>query len=473
MPLPDAIMVDVGALAAGQSRDVLVAEVSRSLAALADGATVVVGASGGPDSAALLLLIAEARPDLRVTAVHVRHGLRDDAADLDAFGAQIVRIGVQSRVVEVDVVLAGEGLEAAARDARHGALHRVAAEVGASALLLGHTADDQAETVLMRLARGAGARGLAGMAPWRSSDEGVDVGRPLLRLRRHDVHAVLGDLPVVADPSNVDPRFARSHLRASVLPLLADHAGDPVGAISRAADLLRQDADALDAWAAEVIARAVVRFGPVHAVPDEILVTLPAAVANRVVRQAAHACGVESEAATVGALLDLAPGQAWDASGLTASRGGGWLALAAKDALDAAVLASGEDGVELPPVGLSVEVAPGIRLAAAAPDGPADGWCVPPGGRVERGSLVLDAPSAASLVVRTRRPGDRIRTAGGARSVQDLFVDAGVPRLVRDLVPLLVDRDGAVVWVPGLDADPAMVSAGRAAAALRVSLDVG
>ena len=195
-----------------------------------DGQPLVVAVSGGADSTALLALaVATGRA---TTAVHVDHGLRPGSADEAGPVAEVCATwGATFRSVSVQVV-DGPDLEARARAARHGAL-----PVGA---LLGHTADDQAETVLLRLLRGTGPSGLAAMRPER---------HPLLRLRRSDTEALCAHLGVAPfeDPSNRDPRFTRNRVRHEVLPLLADVAGrDPVPLLARLADLAGEQADVLE-----------------------------------------------------------------------------------------------------------------------------------------------------------------------------------------------------------------------------------
>ena len=201
-----------------------------------EGTPVVLGVSGGADSTALLALAVAAGLD--VTAVHVDHGLRPGgaaeaaqvAACCTAWGARFVA----ERVRVVD----GPDLEARARAARHGVL-------GPGALL-GHTADDQAETVLLRLLRGTGPAGLAAMRPDR---------HPLLALRRADTEALCAHLGVVpvADPSNDDPRFTRNRVRHEVLPLLDEVGGrDVVPLLTRLADLAAEQADALALCAAVI-----------------------------------------------------------------------------------------------------------------------------------------------------------------------------------------------------------------------------
>jgi tRNA(Ile)-lysidine synthetase-like protein len=245
------------------------AAVRDALADLEPGARVVVALSGGADSLALLAatVVVCTERGLVCATVVVDHGLQAESAEIARRAADQARILGCSDVAVVRVqVTSGTGSggpEAAARTARYAALEHAAAGGGptrsgpppAAAILLGHTRDDQAETVLLGLARGSGTRSLAGMAP-RS---GV-YRRPLLGLPRAVVAAAAaetaaGDPRLVPwqDPHNTDPGFARVRVRTSVLPLLEHELGPGIGdALARTAELARADADALDAWADRV-----------------------------------------------------------------------------------------------------------------------------------------------------------------------------------------------------------------------------
>lgn len=269
----------------GQPPVDLVTDVAAALTAVGDGATVVLGMSGGPDSAGLALLVVAARPDLRLVAGHVRHGLRDDEPDRQAAVAQAEALGATPVVRDVRVVPDGTGPEAAARDARHAALQSIAKDHRAVAMLLGHTLDDQAETVLLRLARGTTLRGAAGMAVWRAQDGGVPVGHPLLGLRRHDVHKAVAEagLPAVDDPTNTNPAFARNVLRHEVLPQLERHAGDPAANLARFAERAAEDADHLDGLARTMVDEHARPFEGGWAIAADEVFGAPPAIARRVV----------------------------------------------------------------------------------------------------------------------------------------------------------------------------------------------
>ena len=260
--------------------------VRRCLSALAG--PVVVAVSGGADSLALLAAVAfEARKqEVRVLAVTVDHGLQaGSAAQAAAVLTQAAGLGVDAECAAVSVAREG-GPEAAARSARYTALREVAAREGAGAVLLGHTLDDQAETVLLGLARGSGARSLAAMREVNGL-----LRRPLLGLRRATTEAACaaeGLVPWV-DPMNDDRGYARVRVRLDVLPALELAVGPGVAeALSRTAEQLAQDADALDAWAATALAQVTDEIGGLDV---SLLLALPAAVRARVLRAAALRAG--------------------------------------------------------------------------------------------------------------------------------------------------------------------------------------
>jgi tRNA(Ile)-lysidine synthase len=214
--------------------------------------------SGGADSLALLVLATDA--GCRVTAIHVDHGLRPRSdREAGTVAAAAARFGARFRA-ERAVVEPGGNLEARARAARYAVLP--------ADVLTGHTADDQAETILLNLLRGAGLDGLAGMRP---------SGHPLLGLRRTETAALCAELglDVVADPSNLDPAHLRNRVRHELLPLLDHLAGRDVGALlARQASTLADERDLLDALAAGL-----------DPTDGRTLAAAPVALARRAVRR--------------------------------------------------------------------------------------------------------------------------------------------------------------------------------------------
>lgn len=219
------------------STDEHIAKLLRRCTFPAPGTAVTCAFSGGPDSAALLVLAVAARLD--IAAVHVDHGLRAGSVQDAARAAEIAAtLDVPFTCVEIHLD-DGPNLEARARTARRSV-------VGLDALT-GHTADDQAETLLLSLLRGAGGAGLSAMQPGPT--------KPLLALRHSDTHRLceILDLPVAHDPSNDDARFRRNRVRHEVLPLLDDVAGrDVTPLLNRSSELLRDDEALLGRLAADL-----------------------------------------------------------------------------------------------------------------------------------------------------------------------------------------------------------------------------
>ncbi|MFG6193317.1 tRNA lysidine(34) synthetase TilS [Nonomuraea sp. JJY05] len=280
-----------------------VADVRRAVReALADvekGALVLAACSGGADSLALAAALAFVAPrlGLRAGLLTVDHQLQEGSAERARTVAEIGARRLELSPSEVLTVTVGTegGPEAAARDARYAALARAADRLQAEAVLLGHTRDDQAETVLLGLARGSGVRSLSGMAA-RSGR----YRRPLLRIpRATTVKACTAmGLDPWDDPHNEDPRYTRVRVRRRVLPVLEAELGPGVAeALARTAGMAREDADALDEWAESAYQNCALSDIPgsvTLAVPE--LEKLPGAVRRRVLRRAAIAAGAPSGA---------------------------------------------------------------------------------------------------------------------------------------------------------------------------------
>ena len=263
--------------------------VRTALADLPEGSTVVVALSGGADSLALAAATAfeGAKLGLRTASLTVDHGLQDDS---DAVASRAARtaaaLGLDALIVRVAVGAEG-GPEAAAREARYGVLADAAADVKASAVLLGHTLDDQAETVLLGLARGSGVASLQGMAATRTDDDGLRWVRPLLGVRRATTRAfcAASGIEVWDDPHNTDDRFARVRVRERVLPVLESELGPGIAeALVRTAEQLREDAEAFDEMIHETIEDIVEHAEAGISVSVAALAANPAALRNRIIR---------------------------------------------------------------------------------------------------------------------------------------------------------------------------------------------
>ena len=419
---------------------------------------VLVGVSGGPDSVALLHALVVLRPayDLRLTVCHVHHGLRPEADRDAAFVEELAaRLGCPALVVRVTVPRgAGLSPEEAARDVRHAALARVARETGAGRIALGHTADDQVETVFMRVLQGAGPRGLAGIPVRRGR-----VVRPLLEVDRAAVlaHLELHGLEAVEDATNRDTKFLRNRVRHELLPLLTTQAGLRVpAALRRVARASREAVEALDALVRPRLHEQLTPTPVGWRLALALLGGLPvgaqkAALRMALVEVAADRLGSGLRAAHLAALTALLDARAGARvrlpRGVVVERG--------RDALWILRPAAGLESAALPvpgragaggPMEVAAEIVPRgpDRLDASANEVWFDATLlgVEP---VAGGSL------RGGLVVRPRRPGERMVPFGGTEAVRltKLLAGAGVPRHARARWPV-VTLEGQVIWLVGV-----------------------
>ena len=439
-------------------------------ALLAPGARVLVACSGGGDSVALAPLLCELAPAASWSVaglLHVNHRLRGPASDEDeAFCRDVAAtLGVPITVERVDVAArAGAeriSIEAAGHRARYELFARAVREGRADLVATGHTRDDQAETVLLRLIRGAGPAGLAGIRPRIGA-----VVRPLLDVRREELRGYLRlrGLPHREDPTNRDERILRNRVRHRLIPFLVDHFSPAVtDVLARDASIARDDADWLDR-AANAAAAEIVQYkkGPLDAGGDlaggrfEIdaarLAAAHPSLARRVALQVLERAGgrrvgfdhVERlrRLAEVEGTMSVAadfPGCRVERRGTTLGftrRRGRQAPVAGAERYEYPLAAPGE--VEIPEAGLRITAEHGDRPARLVARG---GVVALPAGRI-----------TSPLTVRSWRPGDVFRPLGlGGRrkKVQDFFVDRKVPRDRRASVPLVVDDRLGIVWVAG------------------------
>ena len=387
--------------------------------------------SGGPDSGCLAVGLAEVVGAGGLTGLHLNYGLRPDSGDDEAAcRALCEQLGVEL-VVERPQLESGN-LQAAAREARYKAAERLRAQRGAAWVATGHTRTDLAETVLYRLAVSPGRRALLGLAP-RSRR----VVRPLLALGRAETRALAeaAALPFHDDPANEDPRFARARLRAEVLPVLRELSPAAEENIAATWTELSEEAEALEALAVELTG------GEQDVLQASLLVEAHPALARLSLRALA--------ARAAGRPVALSREQAGEIMRLAATAEGGEVDLGG--------------GLR------AVCEATTIRVRAAAGPAPEPARLPVPGScrfghwRVRAELAEIEEPRGpdvatldpaalgAELEVRPWHDGDRMRPLGlgGAKSLQDLFTDARVPRSLRRELPVVLAA-GRIAWVPGV-----------------------
>ena len=426
---------------------------------------VVVALSGGPDSVALTYILErlDAEGDLRLAGVaHFNHQLRASADADERFCSELAAtIGRPFFADREDVAARAKGerrsLEDAARTARHAFFERARVHFQADVVALGHTKDDQAETFLLRLLRGAGVRGLASMHPRRGA-----VVRPLLACRRTDVLAFLTEAHAswVHDETNDDVSIPRNRVRAELLPFLVRFNPSIVDILADEAEMARETAQWLSREAAELAARIGRQDeNGVYRLEADGLRHAPVALAREVIHQAmTRAAGGRTVSfAHVDAVLQLvgdAGGGTVDAPGQRVERDGPDVVLWSRPAGQIGRWTPARPAptsafcyrlpvpgqVELPEAGLVVSATEASSMQSVD--------AVPRSGPV---AIVRRQSVAGGLSVRNRRLGDRFRPMGlgGAKKLQDFLVDRKVPRHLRDTVPLVVDEHDRIVWVAG------------------------
>jgi tRNA(Ile)-lysidine synthase len=430
------------------------------------GGTLVLGLSGGPDSVALLDVLTALQPQLgfRLVAGHLDHGLRADSQnDVDFCAALCARLGVPFESARADVQARRRrdhaGLEDAARRERRAFLTALCARHAAEAIALAHTRDDQAETLLLHLLRGAGLQGLRGMLPLR----GPWV-RPLLDISRAEVlsHLAARALPCLQDPTNSDPALLRNRVRLELLPLLEQRFNPAVrAALARSAALLSDDANTLAGLVDGVAARALRRDGAGLRVDGERLRAEAPSVARGLLRQALAQAGGLDDVAAVHVERLLALARSAVPSGRRLNLPGGREALLRFGDLYIGPRRVPAAAFALPlPVPGRVALPGGRSIVAWNAGGPA----------VSNGDMAIvpvPIPPAPPLAVRTRLPGDRVRARGRRLSLKRLLIERRVPADQRpDLA--LVASGNEVFWVPGLTLDAPATEPGRPCVRLHI-----
>jgi len=436
---------------------------------------VVAGVSGGSDSVALAFLLRDlaSRGELVFAGIaHLNHHVRGGDADADAAFCRELgdRLGVPAVIGDADVPADAKthrvSIEVAGRHARRQFFQEALDSIKADRVAVAHTRDDQAETVVLRLVRGAGSSGLAAMTPRREQ-----MIRPLLDIPRFELQDFLREIRETwrEDATNLDRAIPRNRIRHAVMPELRAINAQADAALARAAELLRGDDEFLEKLANAAFVRIVETDGEQETVKVDAgeFLKLPPAVARRVARYAletvnpSRTYGLE-EADELRRVL--AGAVRADISGVGVERFGASAVLSISGSAYAPRASARQaGGSSIGPIELRLEI-PGTVEA------PRGAWTVSAEGPIatpasigsDATTVVVDASGIGShLIVRYRRPGDRLHPLGapGRKKVQDVLVDRKVPRDDRDAVPIVTTVSGEIVWVAGeVLADPFRVT---------------
>jgi tRNA(Ile)-lysidine synthase len=430
------------------------------------GDSVIVAVSGGPDSTAMLHLLRKLAPrwQLKLHVAHMDHGFRGEESRREAewVASLADELGLECTVKHADVPAlaaeAGGNAQELAREVRYAFLLETARRVGAGVIALGHHADDQAETILMKLIRGASLSGLSGMSPV-SVRQGVKLVRPLLRIYKEEIVTFLQEhgYGYCEDSSNLTRKYARNRLRLDVLPMLRSFNPELAGTLGRMADILRDEDRFLHRLAEDEAKRLFRCSAGSCAGSRERFLKLDVALQRRVIKLIlSYLCENQEQAESIHieqvreAIRQAAsPSIALDLPGARFMR--------EYDELRFTAGARPSDSrayqytVPHPDYRLMIEET-GVELhfrqlarAELAPFRDGHG--------IDERSAYFDRDAVVfPLTVRSRLPGDRIQLPNlpGTKKLKELFIDLKVPVSVRDKVPCIVDGEGRLLWVCGI-----------------------
>jgi len=422
--------------------------------------TVLAAVSGGPDSMAMLHLLrqmAEEKP-MRIVAAHVNHRFREEEsakeAELVARAAQSWGIPLETAVIDMPSYIkeTGRNAQEAAREKRYAFFREAAERHGADTLMLAHHADDQAETVLMRIIRGTGVSGLAGI-PERRKEGRLELVRPLLRITKKELLAYCrrNGVPYATDSSNFSRKYVRNAVRLDVLPVLRKMNPKVDEALVRLADLAAADDDYLEKEAARHLDSAAAFSGDGWRVDLKRFGALHIALQRRIVQLILKYSSDSWYSLAYRKVDDLL--EAMTDRQRTVHRmdiGDGLIFIREYDEAYVGPNRPDRDGYcyAVPEIPCTVRLDDwGAQLEFERVPMPVTS---PPEPRRE--AFFDESQLVMPLMVRTRKPGDRFCPDGfdGSKKVQDVFVDAKIPRSRRDVWPLVTDSGGRILWIPGL-----------------------
>lgn len=419
----------------------------------------IAAVSGGPDSMALLHILVrmtQVRP-FRLIAAHVNHRFRGAESDAEArLVAQTAKKwGVPVVTAEIDVPHfieeTGMNAQAAARLKRYEFLMQTAENEQAERIMFGHHADDQAETVLMRVLRGTGIGGLAGI-PYRRRENKVELIRPFIRITKEELlsYCKANDIPYALDSSNWSRQYFRNVVRLDLIPMLEEHNPKLKESLHRLAEMAAADDEYLNAEAERLLGDIATRSGEGFRLNRRRFLRLHVALQRRLIKLILRCCANRwhtLDFRQIEAILQaLKDGQG---TVMRFDIGGGWTFLREYDEVYIGPHVQEPSAyccqiAEFPCTMMLGQSGRMLRMqrTQSASAKPADRW----------EALFDEDALKMPLTIRTRQPADRMEPLGlnGTKKVQDMFVDAKIPRTQRDSWPLLVDAEGNIIWIPGV-----------------------
>lgn len=434
------------------------------------GSTIVVAVSGGPDSVALLhvlhMLATHERHRLRLIVAHANHGFRQaSVAEAEIVKRIASDLGVPCEVANLEmpayIERTGMNSQAAAREQRYAFLHATAAKYNATHIATAHHADDQAETVMMRLIRGSGAAGLAGMAISRS-EKNVELIRPFLRIYKTDLVDFCEEsgLQYVTDESNDSRKYVRNQIRLDVLPFLGQYNEQIAKALNRTADLLRADSDYLEQEASVQLTVILKQTKGGYQLDRAGFVSTHVALQRRFIKLILSYLAQKTDTES----------DSFDYEKIEAIRQGILQALPTTWMLDISERIQCVRSYDQIEFIHRLDSEGPVSYEYRIERGHGEQWIADHSGLLSWDEIDYDSESDRAkpkhrfiaffdadcipfpLIVRNRQPGDRMRILGlnGSKKVQDIFIDEKIAPMLRDTWPVLTDATGQLLWIPGV-----------------------
>ncbi|NOU98305.1 tRNA lysidine(34) synthetase TilS [Paenibacillus sp. LMG 31456] len=431
-----------------------------------EGDSIVVAVSGGPDSVALLhvLFALSKQWKWRLSVAHLNHGFRIKESEQEEVlvSELAAKLGLPIEVARLDVPEyikeTGKNSQSAARELRYRFLHKAAALFKANRIALAHHADDQAETVLMRLLRGTGPSGLTGI-PKRRMEKEMELVRPLLRIYKTEIldYCHTQQLPYSIDSSNLERKYVRNELRLDLIPSLQKQYNEQLPqALNRLSEMMTAEDDYMELQARALLVEGVAKESDSVKWSRKWFMGLHVALQRRLIKLILNYLGLDPDSIDFLKLEKMRDGiVSVKPSNMRLNIGGSLILTREYDRIYlhnyvvppisfSYSFESGQNNLEIPEIGVSLECTwldreLFNRAAVPLSDNPYTAW--------------FDAEQLQQPIeVRSRRDGDRMSLFGlnGSKKVKDIFIDAKIPPSLRAKVPIITDGQGRIIWLSGV-----------------------